>query len=412
MKNIIQLSVVASTLAFSGGYKIPEQSLNSMALGAAYVAHTTDADTAYFNPANMSFLDDHIQYIEGGITLAHLPSNTYKGVQLLPGVGSISANGESEVENLPIPYFHYVSPSMGNWRYGISMTAPAGLTKRWKTPVQKLFAEEFTLKNVELNPVIAYKINENFSIGGGIRIVYSEGIVKSDGNAVGIAAKRNMEGNTLEFGYNLAIAYKPTSDINLAVTYRSNIDLKEDGEANLYLGAVGQQYNADVTIPLPAALNLAVSKTWDNTLTVEFVYERTFWSSYKTLDFNYDRTIQAGLIGAFDNPKNKNWKDSNTYRIGVTYNMNNKLTLMGGYAYDETPVPTKTLSYELPDSNANIFSAGFRYKQTKTLSWGAAILYDKKDSRSFSLGKNENGIVGTFSDGGAVLMTLGASYRF
>lgn len=47
-----------------------------MALGAAYVAHATDADTAYFNPENMSFLDENIRYVEGGITLVHLPSNT------------------------------------------------------------------------------------------------------------------------------------------------------------------------------------------------------------------------------------------------------------------------------------------------------------------------------------------------
>jgi len=51
------LSVVASSVVMAGGYKIPEQSLNSMALGAAYVAHTTGADTNYHNPANMSFMD-------------------------------------------------------------------------------------------------------------------------------------------------------------------------------------------------------------------------------------------------------------------------------------------------------------------------------------------------------------------
>lgn len=141
------------------------------------------------------------------------------------------------------------------------MVAPVELTKHWKTSVQKFFAEEFTLKNVELNPVISHKINENFSIGGGIRIVYSEDIVKSDGNPVGIASRGNMEGDTIEFGYDLAMAYRPTQDINLAVTYRSNIDLKEDGQANLYLGGAGQQYNADVTVPLPAVLNLAISKT-------------------------------------------------------------------------------------------------------------------------------------------------------
>jgi long-chain fatty acid transport protein len=415
MKKIIALSLVTSGLLVAGGYKIPEQSLNSMALGAAYIAHTTDADTAYFNPANMSFLDPGLNYVEGGITLAYLPSNKYSGIQLLPGgtvVPSSVASGEAEVENLPIPYFHYVAPAMGDWRFGMSMVAPAGLTKRWESPVQKLFAEEFTLENVELNPVVSYKISDNFSIGGGLRLVYSMGKVYGDGNDLGVPYKREMEGDTIEFGYNLALAWKPTSDIAVGVTYRSKIDLDEEGEANLYFGDVGQQYDATVSVPLPAALNIGISKTWDDTLTVEFVYERTFWSAYETLDFNYGSPIQAGLVAAFDDPKAKDWEDTNTFRIGVTYEMNDRLTLMGGYAYDETPVPAKTLSYELPDSDAHIFSGGFKYQQTDHLSWGAAILYDKKDSHILAFGENENGIVGEFTDGGAALATVGISYKF
>lgn len=415
VKKIITLSALTSGLLVAGAYKIPEQSLNSMALGAAYVAHTTDADTAYFNPANMGFLDAETSYMEGGITLAHLPSNDYSGVQYLNAttvVPSSIASGGSETENLPIPYFHYVAPAIGNWRYGVSMVAPAGLTKRWESPVQKTFAEEFTLENVEINPVVSYKVNENFSVGAGLRMVYSMGKVYSDGNDLGVPYKREMEGDTLEFGYNLAMAWKPTSDIKVGVTYRSNIDLDEEGQANLYLGNVGQQYDATVSVPIPAALNIGISKTWDETLTVEFVYERTFWSAYETLDFNYAEPIPPGLVPSFDDPKTKDWVDSNTFRFGVTYQMNEKLTLMGGYAYDETPVPVKTLSYELPDSDAHIFSGGFKYKQTDQISWGAAILYDKKDSRTLALGENENGIVGEFTDGGAILATVGMSYRF
>jgi long-chain fatty acid transport protein len=60
----LALSAIASSVVMAGGYKIPEQSLNSMALGAAYVAHTSGADTAYFNPANMAFMADK-QYAEG-----------------------------------------------------------------------------------------------------------------------------------------------------------------------------------------------------------------------------------------------------------------------------------------------------------------------------------------------------------
>ncbi|HEO97720.1 MAG: outer membrane protein transport protein [Campylobacterales bacterium] len=398
----LALSAAAGSLVWAGGYKIPEQSINSTALGAAYVAHTMGADTAYYNPANMAFMEDK-RYVEGGVTLAHLPSNEYTLID--------PYSGESKVEDLPIPYLHYVSRPMGDFRWGVSLTVPGGLTKRWEAQPQKSFAEEFTLKVIELNPSLAYKIAENFSIGGGVRMIYSEGVVKSTGQV-----SRDMEGDTVEFGYNLAVTYQPTSDITLAATYRSNIDLEEEGNAKLYSGET-LAYNGDasVTVPLPAALNLAIAKSWQERFTLEFVYERTFWSEYEALDFEYGGADIGGLAPYFDTPIPKRWKDTDTFRIGATVKMDNKITAMFGFAIDETPAPLETLGFELPDSDARIFSMGFRYQQNEQLSWGAAFLYDSKEPISMPAGINENPVLangGSFHEGGAFLTTVGIAYEY
>jgi len=408
------LSMVASTAVMAGGYKIPEQSLNSMALGAAYVAHTTGADTAYYNPANMAFMEDK-QYVEGGITLAHLFSNTYD-------LGQFS--GESEIENIAIPNMHYVANAMGDFRWGVSLVAPGGLTKRWETPYQKASVEEFTLKIVELNPSFSYKIADNFAIGGGVRLLYSEGVVKSDAAALAeamanpnINVARDMEGDTIEFGYNLALTYKPTSDTSVAITYRSNVDLNEEGTSILSAG--GQiLYNGDssVSVPLPAALNVAFSKTWEDKYTLEFNYERTFWSEYKTLDFEYGGADIGPLTPIFDTPIPREWSDTDTFRVGATIKIDEKLTAMFGFSIDESPVSPEYVGFELPDSDARIYSMGFRYQQTENLSWGIAVLYDDKDTLQINPGENTN-INPTlssaeFSDGGAFLTTIGIAYEF
>ena len=398
----LALSAIASSVVVAGGYKIPEQSLNATALAAAYVAHTTGADAAYYNPANMAFMADK-QYVEGAITLAHLPANTYT----LGGPFS----GESESEDILIPNFHYVSNAIGDFRWGVSMVAPGGLTKRWgaNSPYQMATAEEFSLTVVELNPSMSYKIADNLSVGAGLRFIYSDGVVKSDATPLG-GPKVDMEADTIEFGYNLAVAYKPTSDINIAATYRSEIELEEEGSALITAGPA-TIYNGDasVTVPLPAALNLAVSKTWDNKFTLEFNYERTYWSAYETLEF----------IGTPLPIKAKNWKDTNTFRLGATMKMDNKITMMMGFAIDETPVPTEYISFELPDSDAKVFSMGFRYQQTEDLSWGAAFLSSNKDSISLTAGAHADQSPtnllnqgGSFSGGGAYLTTIGMAYEF
>jgi long-chain fatty acid transport protein len=397
----------------AGAYKVPEQSLNSMALGAAYVAHTDGADTAYFNPANMAFLSDDKQFMELGLTWVHLPSNKFEGSQAFSATEVYEADGSSKSEDLQLPFIHYVSTPLANGlRWGASLTVPGGLTKRWETPYQKLSAEEFTLKIIELNPVISYKAMDNLAIGGGLRLIYSEGVVNSDGSETTKPIKREMEGDTIEYGYNLAVTYKPTSAMNIAATYRSNIDLEEEGDANLYIGDMGNSYSTDVTVPLPAALNLAISNTWMDRYTLEFNYERTYWSAYEKLDFNYGSKVQpAPLASAFDDAKTKDWQDTNTYRVGATIDFDN-ITLMMAYTKDESPVQKKYLSYELPDSDANIYSIGLRFDTNKDLSWGFAYLHDEKESITLAAGENEAGIIGKFSGGGADLFSVGMSYKF
>jgi len=418
MKRIVQglaLSAIASSVVMAGGYKIPEQSLNSMALGAAYVAHTDGADANYYNPANMSFMADEKQYLKGGLTLAYLPPNDY--TLMAP------YSGQSESENIPIPFLHYVSKAYGDYRWGVSLTAPGGLTKRWNTPAQKAYAEEFTLKIVELSPSLSYRVNDQFSVAGGVRLVYSEGIVKSNGAQMSAIIgdpraniARDMEGDTIEFGYNLALTYKPTNDINLAMTYRSKVDLDEEGTATLSAGGMELYHGeASVSVPLPAALNISASKTWNNTFTLEFNYERTFWSAYETLDFEYGGANIGPLTPVFDTPIPKDWEDTNTFRIGATVAMENGITAMMSFALDETPTIMKTIGFELPDSYAKIFSMGFRYQQTENLSWGLAMLYDAKDSFSVTKGVADNPVLangGSFSGGGAYLTTIGISYEY
>ena len=408
------LGAVASSVAMAGGYKLPEQSVNSVALAAAYVAHTTGADTAYYNPANMSFMGDK-NYIEGGLTQVHLPSNVYS-------LGTIS--GTSETENLLVPNLHYVSSPMGEFRWGMSLTVPGGLTKRWKTPYQKASAEEFTLKVVELSPSLSYMVRDNFSVAAGVRVIYSKGIVKSNGadfSAVSSNPRanvaRDMTGDTVALGYNLALAYKPAPDINFAVTYRSNVALKEKGTAKLSTGGkTVYDGDASVEVPLPAALNIAIAKTWNERFTLEFDYERVFWSEYKVLDFEYGGTNIGLLTSVFDDPVARNWKDVNIFRIGTTVKMDNRLTAMMGFSIDNTPVSVETIGFELPDSDSQNFSMGFKYQQTDKLSWGAAFLWSSKESITVKPGVNTkvNPIAASasFTEGGAFLTTLGVAYEF
>ncbi len=420
MKKIIIGSVACASLLCASGYKIPEQSLASTAKSAANVANLTGADASYYNPAAMSTLESRSQ-LETSLTWIHLPSVDFDGTY-----GSYS----SKKENFAMPDFHYVSPKVGDYTFGLSVVSPAGLSKRWDDAVPQTTTEEFTLRVIEVNPTVSYAVNDAFSIGGGLRVIYSDGIVKSDGiipvdmGPFGVQTtniSRDLTGDTIEFGYNLAMHYHPNNDWQVGLTYRSKVDLDIEGDAELASTATLAPFapfldatydgGASVSVPLPATLSLAVAYDITDSTNIEFVFDRTFWSSYKKLDFDYSGTLtSAVLISAFDDPKDKDWKDVNAYRLGITHQYSPELTLMGGIAYDKTPVPNSTIGYELPDSNAWMISGGFQYQVNENLSLGAAYLYDRKKSRDVSgltLGES-----GEFTDGGAHLLTLSLGYKF
>ncbi len=407
MKKFITLSVATTTLLFGSAYRLPEGSINSTALSGAYVANANGADSSYYNPANMVFSSDKNQF-EADLTYIRLAKIKYTDAQ------NPAFNSASKKEDIIAPTLFFTSKDFNNFRYGVSLTVPGGLSKRWGSPYAKAYAKEFTLKILEFNPSVAYKINDQFAVGGGLRAIYSEGIVKSDATDLGKPVIRDMEADTTEYGYNLALTYKLDQASIFSATYRSNVDLNHEGNAKLYLsGTKLYDGGASVEVPLPAVLALAFSYEFDFA-TVELEWDKTYWSEYKALDFEFNDNVPRALKEAFDDPKAREWKDTNAFRLGITHQYSDKLTLMASFAKDENPAPDRNLGFELPDSDATIFGGGFSYKVSDQLSFGASLLYDKKDSRSVNQRSADNpaGINGKFKDASATLVTTGFRYSY
>jgi long-chain fatty acid transport protein len=396
------LLLAAAAVAMAGGYKIPESSLNGTALSAAYVANAYGADAAYYNPAAMIYNED--------ANLLEVDA-TYIGLSKIHYQPTSGTSIDSKNESFLIPTLHFASKKLGDSgaRAGFSIVVPAGLSKRWQSAPAVYSAEEFTLETVEFNPSLAVPLSDEVSFGVGFRVVKTDGVVKSTSP---VPATRDMTGDSIDYGYNFALNYRPQPNLSLAATYRSKIDLTVEGSADLnYLPSIDPSHAiysgfASVTVPIPAALNLAAAYTFDTGTTVEAVFERTFWSAYKSLDFEYDGTVN-NATNFFGAPIPKNWENTNCYRLGVTQEYD-KWTAMAGIGYSETPVPESTLGYELPDSDDWMVSLGGRYQLDEDWNIGLAGLIDVKKSREV----HNSSINGEFSNARAYLVTAGIGYRF
>jgi len=397
MKNKITLFLLAVETLCAGGYKVPETSLNAIALSAANVAHSHGAENAYSNPANMVFMEDR-ENIEVDLISIGLAPVEYK-----------SENAPTDIhakkENFLLPSLHYVSKKLGtNARIGLTIVVPGGLSKRWSDSPAVERAKEFTLEVTEINPTTAFEINNRLGVAVGLRFIHSHGVVKSVASA-----SRDMSGGSIDVGYNLALAYKPTTALEFGLTYRSKVDLTVQGNAKLYIGNA-KVYDGDssVTVPLPATIDAAIAYTFPTQTTVEFVYERVNWSAYKKLDFNYLSDIPTILQPSFDDAIRKDWKDTSVYRVGITQQIQS-YTLMAGMVRDESPIPERSLSFELPDADSISVSGGVRYQYSKNLNIGFAGLYSMRERRSI---RHSNGIEGDFSNTNVLILSAGFGYKF
>jgi long-chain fatty acid transport protein len=395
------MSVVAVTSLFvagsamASGYRIPEQSVDSTAKAGANIASASSADVTYFNPAGMALLED-TWYVEGGASYVHLTSIDYADNR------SPMFDGSSEKEHFLLPSFFVVSPDYNNFRFGFALTAPYGLAKRWQDPLPAAFSNKFELAVVEFNPTVSYKINDILSVGGGVRLLYNRATVMNNPSGIGSPYTRWVDGDTTEFGYNLAVDVKPSDNWNFAVTYRSHVDLDFEGDVQIF---GYPEMDGEVTVPAPAVLAFSAAYTYDK-WTFDLTVDQTYWSEYEYLDFNY--ALSPIAIPNYENPIPKNWDDTVAIRLGVEYRLSPTLTLMGGVAHDENPVPTSNLGFELPDSDAWLYSLGVRYKYSEQMEFGAAVLYDYKEERDVSNGTIE----GEFSNASAILVSVGMSYKF
>ena len=399
-------SLFAAGTAFASGYRIPEQSIDSTAKAGANIASATKADTTYYNPANMSWIDAG-WLTEFDLTWIHLTSISYEDFR------SPVLSGSSEKENFLLPTFFLVSPDYNNFRFGFSVTAPYGLQKRWNDPYPATFAKKFSLQVFELNPTVSYDFNKYVSIGGGVRAMIAKATARNGGTlGNGIFFSRDLEGDwEVDWGYNLALAVKPNDNLNLSVTYRSNVNLGLSGDATLttnYPSPYVFESPGNVTLPAPAVLALSGAYTWDK-LTVELTWDRTFWSEYEELDIRYSAPLmQPVLASVFGPAVPKQWEDTDAFRISASYQFNEAFTGMAGFAIDDNPVPEEYLSFELPDSNAWLYSIGGRYKVNEQMELGLSLLYDYKESRTVTNGT----IMGEFTDASALLVTGGINYKF
>ena len=357
---------LGSTAATASGFSIPEVSAPGTAMPNAVVANPEETGAFAYNPAAMGFHD------RTSVSLGTL----FIG----PSFSVDTATGHHDgagADWVTAPLFQAALRVHDQWRIGLGVNAPFGLETRWETGTfPKLSGEtpvtvapcvtlplpfgahptNRKLETLALVPTLVYKVNEDLSVAVGLDYYKT--------NSAQLNSQLNsMSGDGDGWGWNASVLYRRGA-LSLGAVYHSPSTSELKGHykplnsALAFLGTVRPGSGlplaqaAKVDLNLPWRLQLGARYALIDKLAVEFDWTRTGWSEFERIEVK-GRTTGRTLFSDIND-----WKDTNAYRLGLTYDILPGTQLRCGYAFDETGQGKDHYSVRVPDNGRHLFSLG------------------------------------------------------
>lgn len=175
------------------------------------------------------------------------------------------------------------------------------------------------------------------------------------------------------FGWNAGLVYNFNERNRIGVAYHSKIDIDfKDRNAVSYLplGTTPTVGEGGLTLHLPGYWEVSGFHQLTDKFAMHYSYKYTEWSRLKNLHATY-------VDGQLAFHKEEQYHNNSRIALGATYDIDDKLTVRAGIAYDEAAAPRSHASASIPDTDRTWYSLGATYKFTPNLSVDFAYAYLK-----------------------------------
>jgi len=430
---LVALGLMAGAVstASAEGFAISTLSARGGAFGggpaSGMVARADDASAVVYNPAG----------------LTQIP-----GTQVMAGLAAVALNLDLETDATwcsnshqvwPIPHAYLSHQMNDNFWFGVGMFTRWGLGhsypdnwasraikkgKGYETPFGFQYTnalKSITLLTSTINPTIAYKLNDVWSVAAGVSYTWGYLSLNNQldvGNRFSLidsADVRIHSENGRSFGYNLAVHAKFNEQWSAGLTYRSHERMKFNGSARVRGGVIASGLAAasgignsrgKATIVLPDVITLGVAYKPIEKLSFEADVAYTVWSRWRALDVDLFSYPNGGIH------QQKNWRDTWALSLSAEYWMYDWLALRAGFLYETSPLNGAYYNdYLIPTNGRLQYSAGFGLKyQQWTLDF--AYVYMQEREVDLMAGGEAGALNGKFGNGYDHTFALTLGYKF
>ncbi len=366
--------------AFSLSEYIGSSSLGRSGAGRAAIAE--DASTVFTNPAGMTRLSGSHWLVATQFFMPTIKFHNGTGTKDAAGKPISGGDGGNAGVFAIAPSFYYVKSLSKQWFLGFGMNSPFGLAVDYGNDwVGRYQVIDTALKTINLNPSVAFKVNDALSIGGGINFQYAQYEFNSAldlgalmGNPQSADGHLKLDGDDWGWGFNFGLLWNLDASTRMGIAYRSKIKYNLQGDAdfttpNNSFQPVFTDTKFNIPINVPEHISLSFHHQLNPRLAIMSDVTYTRWSRYNQLQVNYANPSQPDLVVP------KNWH--NTWRIamGLDYTYSKPWSFQFGVAFDQSPIPDQTFDPSVPSNDQGWLSFGTQYKYSDTLSLGFSYLH-------------------------------------
>lgn len=409
-----------STTASAAGFQLLEQSASGLGNAFAGSAATAEnASTVQYNPAGLTELQG--RQISVGLSYIDLNAKFENNGSVNPGGAGAAAfftrklpSGSTQGGDAKdVPNMYISLPIAKDLVFGLGTNAIYGMRTDWNSGWAGQYQALTTdVKTININPTLAYKVNEQFSLGFGLDYqkldaLLTQAINGGNNAACGGACPDGLfqvSGNSFKWGYNLGVLFKPSQTTKIGIAYRSAIKHKLTGNYSVaglspvsvaVYNSLGKltstSGSASVDLKLPDVFTISVAQQLNDRWEALGDISRTGWSSIPQL--NIMDANSGKSVGLTDYQWRNTWRVS----LGANYLVNEQWKAKFGVAFDQGLTADEYRTPRLPDSNRVWLSAGGQYKvnKTSTVDFGYAYISAKSGSSNLGAGASQaaNGVL-------------------
>jgi len=410
------LLLILTPCTYAGNVDTLGIGAKATALGGAYSAYGDDPFAVYYNPAALTQIKSAMLSLGAHVVKPAMKVSRYS-VDGIPGGSTIGGTAQFSDSShmLVVPHLGFSFPASDSINAGVGIYAPYGMDVRWPVTSDNPGAYNSYhswYRREVINPAVAWKINEQVSVGlgislgrsytGGEYLVYAPALTGLHNRSV----EMDMEDDG-NWSVNTGLLLRPWKSLSLGFTYRGNTETKFRGTT----GVAGLNNGDDLTGNGVPVYNTCVSSSTEidspeqiqggiryqlhETFSLEADMVWTRWSSIKGYTVSFDRKfLDVPALGEYNSGRAseyvaRNWEDTTQLRFGMEWKVNEIVALRGSYFYDPSPIPDDTFDLQWPDGDKRTYAIGIG------LNWGhvsmdGVIQYTCTENRREIDGESQN----------------------